>query len=212
VSAVPLSERADACMAALDATDRAIARRVCLRLIRFGDAGPAAGTQPLGALRAADDGDRFAVVLDRLADAGLVAIDGDAAHDDARVALDAAALAWPALRTWLATYSAPEQLRRQLEDDATAWSQDADKNRLYDKRQLGELACLSPEVRRDLGVTAAAESLLTASREAARRRWFPGPSTTGPVLALGFTILILFTPIILLFVVVLSAWMIHRFQ
>jgi len=199
-------------MAAFDATERAIARRVCLRLIRFGDAGHAAGHQPLGALRVADDGEHFAVVIGRLADAGLVAIDGDATADGARVALDGAAVAWPALRTWLATYGAPEQLRRQLEDDAVAWSNGADKNRLYDKRQLGELACLTPEVRRDLGVSVAAESLLTASREAARRRWFPGPSTTGPILAVGFTILILFTPIILLFIVVLSAWMIHRFQ
>ncbi|HSS01078.1 MAG TPA: hypothetical protein VLM79_28670 [Kofleriaceae bacterium] len=208
-----LSERADACMAALDAADRAIARRVCLRLIRFGDVGPAAGNQPLGALRAADDdGARFTAVLGQLADAGLVAIDGDAKADAARVALDAAALAWPALRTWLATYGAPEQLRRQLEEHAAAWSQRGDKSRLYDKRQLGELASLTPEVRRDLGVTAEAESLLTASREAARRRWFPGPTTTGPVLAVAFTILILFTPIILLFIVVLSAWMIHRFQ
>jgi hypothetical protein len=186
---------------------------VCLRLIRFGDAGPAAGKQPLGARRAAGDGERFAETLSRLTDAGLVAIDGDAATDDAQVALAAELVAgWPALRTWLASHGPAEQLRRQLEDDAAAWSQHADRTRLYDKRQLAEVACLTPQMWGELGVTAAAESFLGASREAVRRRWFPGRSTTGPVLAVGLTLLILFTPIILLFIVVLSAWMIHRFQ
>jgi hypothetical protein len=151
----------------------------------------------------------------RLTDAGLLAIHGDAASDDAQVELADAALAtaWPPLQAWLRSHGKPEQLRRQLENDAAAWSQRPDGAGLLDKRQLGELAAvLPPDVRRDLGVSAAAESFLTASREAARRRWLPGAATTGPILAVMITLLILATPIILLFVVVLSAWMIHRFQ
>jgi hypothetical protein len=214
--AVPSSERADACLAALDAEGRAIARRVCLRLIRFGDAGPRAGQQQLvTALRAGDDAGQVAATVRQLTDAGLLAVHGDAASDDARVELADAALvdAWPALQAWLRSHGKPEQLRRQLEDDAAAWSQRADGTRLLGKRQLGELsAALPPDVRLELGVTATAESFITASRAAARRRWLPEPATTGPVLAILVTLVILATPIILLFVVVLSAWMIHRFQ
>lgn len=213
--AVPSSDRADACLAALDAEGRARARRVCLRLVRFGDAGPRAGQQPLSTLCNGGDAGEVATTVRRLTDAGLLAIRGDAASDDARVELADAALvaAWPVLQAWLASHGKPEQLRRQLEDDAAAWSQRADGTGLLDKRQLGELsAALPPHVRRDLGVTTTAESFITASQAAARRRWLPGPATTGPVLAILLTLLILATPIILLFVVVLSAWMIHRFQ
>jgi hypothetical protein len=214
--AVPSSERADACLAALDAEGQAITRRVCLRLIRFGDAGPRADPQQLlSALRAGDDTGQLAAALRPLTDAGLLVIHGDPASDDARVELADAALvdAWPPLQAWLRSHGKPEQLRRQLEDDAAAWSQRADGTGLLDKRQLGELAAaLPPDVRRDLGVTATAESFITASQAAARRRWLPGPATTAPFLAILLTLVILATPIILLFVVVLSAWMIHRFQ
>jgi hypothetical protein len=213
--AVTLSERADACVAALDPEGQAIARRVCLRLIRFGDAGPGADQpQPLSALRSGDDPERAATTLRQLTDAGLVAIHGDAG-DDARVELADAALidAWPRLQVWLRSHGKAEQLRRQLESDAAAWSQRADGRGLLDHRQLGELAAsLPPDLRRDLGASAAAEAFITASRAAARRRWWPGTAATGPVLAILLTVLILATPIILLFVVVLSAWMIHRFQ
>jgi hypothetical protein len=209
--AVPSFEGADACLAALDEEGRASARRTCLRLIRFGDSGPRADQpQPLSALHAGDDAARIATTVRRLTDAGLLVI-----HDDARVELADAVVVdrWPPLQAWLASHGKPEQLRRQIEDDADAWSQRADGTGLLDKRQLGELsAALPPEVRRDLGVTAMAESFITASQAAARRRWLPGPTTTGPVLAVVLTLVILATPIILLFVVVLSAWMIHRFQ
>ena len=76
---MPSSERADACLAALDAEGRARARRVCLRLIRFGDAGPRAGEQLLSALRAGGDAGEVATTVRRLTDAGLLAIHGDAA-------------------------------------------------------------------------------------------------------------------------------------
>ena len=56
------------------------------------------------------------------------------------------------------------------------------------------------------------QSLIAASRAAVRRRWLPGESTTGAFLAISLTLLILATPIILLFIVVLSASLIHRFN
>jgi hypothetical protein len=107
-----------------------------------------------------------------------------------------------------------EQLRRELEADATAWRQRSDEGRhnvgLLDRGQLTELtAWLTPEARRNVEVSEVAESFIAASRAAARRHWFPGRAYAGSVLAILLMLLILATPIILLFIVVLTASVIH---
>jgi hypothetical protein len=220
--ALSLSERADGCLAALDDAGRAIARRVFLRLIAFGDDRPGAHRQqPVSALRgASDDPARLSEVLRQLTEAQLLTIGGDTASDDARVELadDALLASWPTLRTWIRTHGKPEQLRRQLESDADAWSQRADPaadpgdDRLLDKGQLGEIATwLTTDARREVGVSDVAEAFLTASQAAARRRWWPGRATVGTLLAILLPLVILATPFILLFIVVLSAWVIHKF-
>ena len=117
----------------------------------------------------------------------------------------------------LCSVSAPttntEQLRRQLEDDAAEWHKRAGQGGdvgLLDKGQLSELATwLTPDTRRDLGVSEVAKSFIAASRAATRRRWWPGRTATGTVLAILLMLLILATPIILLFIVVLTASVIH---
>jgi hypothetical protein len=216
--AVPLSERADACLAALDDAGQAIARRVLLRLVRFDDGRAAARQpQPLATLCARDDPARFAAILRHLTEARLLGIEGDAASGDARVALasEDPIAAWPTLQAWIRTHGGTEQLRRQLEAEAAGWKQRADQGRgdlgLLDKGQLTELAAwLTPEIRRDLGVSDLADSFIAASRAATRRRR-PGRAYTGSVLAVLLMLLILATPIILLFIVVLTASVIHRF-
>jgi len=215
---VPLSERADACLAALDDTGRAIARRVLLQLVSFADGrADARRPQPLSALQARDDG-RIAEILRHLTDARLLAIDGDLTSPEALVALAHGDLiaSWPTLQGWIRTHGHTEQLRRQLEADAAGWKQRAGQGGgdvgLLDRGQLTELAAwLTADTRRDLGVSEAAESFIAASRAAARRRWWPGGAYTGGVLAVLLTLLILATPIILLFIVVLTASVIHRF-
>jgi len=215
---VNLPERADACLAALDDAGRAIARRVVLRLIRFGDGPSAHRTQPVSALRAGEEPERLAQILRHLAAGELVALDGDAASDDANVALADPALvtAWPALRAWIKAHRQAEPLRRQLETDAADWSQRTARGdrdvELLDKAQLGELgAWLTDDTRRDLGVSATAESFLAASRAAARKQWWPGKTTMSTALVLLMMLLILATPIILLLIVVLTASVIHKF-
>ena len=54
------------------------------------------------------------------------------------------------------------------------------------------------------------QSIIAASRAAVRRRWRPGETSTGAFLAISLILLILATPIILLFIVVLTAGVIHR--
>jgi hypothetical protein len=212
-----LSERADACLAALDEARRAIARRMVLQLVSFGEAGADTRRRlPLSSLQASGDAERLAQTLHHLIEGRLLAIDGDEASGQSLVELadEALVASWPALQAWIRTHRRTEPLRRQLETDAAAWSQRADDGRgdvgLLDKAQLRELAAwLTTETRRDLGVSDAAESFIAASRAAARRRWWPGRATTGTVLAILLILLILATPIILLFCVVLTASVIH---
>ncbi|TMQ11291.1 MAG: hypothetical protein E6J91_23550 [Deltaproteobacteria bacterium] len=107
VDAATPSERAEACLAALDDAGRATARRVLLRLLRFGDGGADGHRrQPASALRGNDDPARFAEVLRRLTEAQLVTIDDDAAGDasgDAAVDLAHAGLiaSTPTLQAWI---------------------------------------------------------------------------------------------------------------
>jgi preprotein translocase subunit SecE len=156
--------------------------------------------------------------LRHLAEGQLLVIDGDPASDDATIELADPSLvtAWPALQAWIKAHRQAEPLRRQLEADAADWSQrtargDADIE-LLDKAQLGELgAWLTDDTRRDLGVSATAESFLAASRAAARKQWWPGKTTMSTALVLVMMLLILATPIILLLIVVLTASVIHKF-
>lgn len=210
------SDGADARLAALDDDGRAIARRAVLRLVNFDDGARASKPQALSALGIGDDSARVAEALHRLTAAGVVVTSGDdAANPQVELAPDA--LAWPMVQAWIRSHGRAEQLRRQLESDATEWHARADHGAsdagLLDKPQLRELdAWLTGDPWRDLGVTAVAESFVAASRVVARRRWWPGKTTIGSVLAVVLMLMLLATPIILLFVVVLTAWMIHRFQ
>ncbi|HEX7838619.1 MAG TPA: hypothetical protein VF469_14185 [Kofleriaceae bacterium] len=214
-----LSERADACLAALDEAGQAIARRVFLRLVSF-DGGRAAvrRPQPLSALATSGEPERVAEILRHLTEARLLGIQGGEAPEGARVELADEALiaSWPTLQAWIGTHGQTEQLRRQLEAEAAGWKQRADQGRgdvgLLDTGQLTELAAwLTTDTRGDLGVSAVAESFIAASRAAARRRWWPSRSYTGSALAILLMLMILATPIILLFIVVLTASVIHRF-
>jgi len=212
------SERADACIAALDDAGQAIARRVVLRLVRFHDGRAEPGRiQPLSALSAPWDAGRLADVVHQLADAGLVRLTGDGAEPAVAVAValaDDALTAAPTLPRWIASHGGTEQLRRQLEADAAAWRKRGPGvagggGALLDRAQLAELAgWLTPETHREIGVSEAADEFIAASR-GARRRWWP--RSLGGALAILFILLILATPITLASLIALTAAMIHKF-
>ena len=105
------------------------------------------------------------------------------------------------------------ELRRLLEADAAAWQRNADLGKadvgLLDPSQLGELAgWLTVDARRGLGE--AVESFIAASEAAAQRSWWPAKGSKGTALAILLVLMILATPIVLLFIVVLAASVIHR--
>lgn len=209
------SERADACLAALDEAGQAIARRVALRLVSFRDGRAEAGRpQPLSALAAPGDAGRLADIVRHLADGGVVRLDGDAAEPAVALAEDALAGS-AALQRWVASHGRTEQLRRQLEADAAAWQRRAGQGGdagLLDPAQLAELAAwLSPETHRDIGVSELADSFIAASRAARRPRWWPGKTAIGGALAVVLILMILATPITLASLIALTAAMIHKF-
>jgi hypothetical protein len=154
---------------------------------------------------------------------------GNQASGNARVELADGALiaAWPTLEGWVRSHGKAEQLRRQLEADAARWRQRSDQSSdqrsdqsndqrtsdagLLDRAQLAELAgWLTDDVRRDLGVSGVTDAFIAASEAAARRSWWPGKAYVGSALAILLMLMILATPIILLFIVVLTAGVIHR--
>jgi hypothetical protein len=219
MSAQSLAERADACLALLDDAGRATALRVVLRLVSFGD-GPsdARRQQPVSALQAGDDPAHCTAILHQLTEACLVTIASDQVSGEPLVELAHGLVvdSWPTLEAWVRAHGETEQLRRQLEADAASWRQRGGDRPgdagLLDKTQLSELAAwLTADARRRLGVSADADSFITASRVAARRGWWPGKTSMAGALAILLILMLLATPIILLFVVVLSAWVIHRF-
>ncbi len=208
------SERADACIAALDDAGRVIARRVVLRLVSFRDGSAEAGRpQPMSALGSPGDAGRLADIVRQLADGGLLRAGGDAPGQTVALADDAVAGS-AALQGWVATHGRTEQLRRQLEADAAAWQQRAGQGPdagLLDRTQLAELdGWLTPETHRNLGVSEIAESFIAASR-ARRRRWWPSKTSVGGVLAILLILMILATPLTLASLIALTAAMIHKF-
>jgi hypothetical protein len=210
------SERPDAWLT-LDEAGQAIARRVVLRLIRFRDGGAEPGRpQPLAALGGPGDDARLADVVRHLTDGGVVRLDGDASGPaPAALALalalaDDALTGSPAVQRWIDSHGRTEQLRRQLEADAAAWKQAAAG--LLDPGQLAELdAWLTPETHREIGVSAAADAFIAASRAASRRRRWPSRTSMGGALAIVLILMILATPITLASLIALTAAMIHKF-
>jgi hypothetical protein len=123
--AVAISRRAEATLRALTPAQGAIARRILLRLVSFGEGrADTRRQQPRAALHAIDDAAvDFDEVLRRLIAARLLTIDGDPGHEDAHVDLahEVMISAWPTLAGWIQTRRTDEQRRRHLEAAAAAW-------------------------------------------------------------------------------------------
>lgn len=123
--AVAISRRAEATLRALSPAQEAIARRILLRLVSFGEGrADTRRQQRRAALHSLEDATaEFDEVLRCLIDARLLTIDGDLGHDDARVDLahEVMISAWPTLAGWIQAWRSDEQRRRQLEAAAASW-------------------------------------------------------------------------------------------
>jgi WD40 repeat protein len=168
--AVAIARRADATMRALTVTQQAMARRVLLRLVSFGEGrADTRRQQPIQALRSAADNDaEFSRVLQHLVDDRLVTLDGSDVADDALADLSHEALitAWSALREWIAWRRADEQQRRRLEAKVGEWiGRGRGTASLLDPVELSEAAhWIQSDVARELGYVAELPEFVAASQ------------------------------------------------
>jgi WD40 repeat protein len=122
--AFAISEHADEVLSALAGHREAIALRILLRLVAFGEGrADTRRQQPLADLRSdGESPDDFEAVLRHLIDHRLVTAGGDRSGP-VRVDLGHEILiqAWPMLVDWIRAWRGPEQRRRELEAAAAAW-------------------------------------------------------------------------------------------
>ncbi|HWO25005.1 MAG TPA: CHAT domain-containing protein, partial [Kofleriaceae bacterium] len=172
--AVALSRRADALLRDLTRAQEAIARRILLRLINFGEGrSDTRRQQPRSKLRATDDDAvDFDIVLRRLITDRLLTADEDEHGGEARVDLahEVMIAAWPTLAGWIHIHRAEEQRRRQLEAAALQWVEHGRGARgLLDPIELAEAeaeAWQRTDTARELGQSADVATLVSASRAA----------------------------------------------
>jgi WD40 repeat protein len=167
-----IARRADAALVELDTERAAIARRIFVRLVQFGEGrADTRRQQRVGELRSIrDDPTAFDTTLTHLVDQRLLTSSGSENGDDRRIDLAHEALiaGWPALRVWLAERRGAEQVRRQLEAKAGEWIRlGRGRGGLLDDVELGEAErWLGDPDASELGHDAALDDLVTASRRA----------------------------------------------
>lgn len=170
-----IAQTAEAVHAAFSAGQREMVRRILLRLITVGEDAPAARRplrrtdlpglpDPLGASgpsegRTGTTGDAD-LVLDRLADARLVTLDGDLVQ----LAHEAVIDSWPRLRHWLDSDREGLRIRQQLTEAAGAWRElDGDSGALYRGVRLATTSEWAGREGNSSGLTTAELSFLEAS-------------------------------------------------
>lgn len=168
--AVTLARRADATLRQFAPAEAAIARRILLRLISFGEGrSDTRRQQPRSQLcESADDGG----VLQRMIDDRLLTTDNDDDDDHGEPRVDLAheilIAAWPTLAGWIRSHRADELRRRQLEAAAAQWVEYGRSARgLLDPIELAESeSWQQTESAQQLGRSAEVSDLIAASRAA----------------------------------------------
>jgi len=123
---VAIARRADTSLAALRSNQKALAQRIFLRLVQFGEGRvDTRRQQPVTALQSAGDTPRlFYQTLSHLVDNRLLTVShGEQERNDKQVdiAHEALITGWPTLQRWLDDRREAEQVRRQLEAKAAEW-------------------------------------------------------------------------------------------
>jgi len=173
---IAMARRADAAMESLTPAHQAIARRIFLRLVQFGEGRSDVRRQQLVSELKGGGGDvqAFEHVLEQLVDRRLLTLsagDGDGGRR-ADLAHEALIDGWPALQTWLAERREAEQTRRRLVDKADEWIRlGGGEGGLLDQVELLEAErWLEGEGAPDLGADDEIVDLMAASRDAIDQR------------------------------------------
>jgi WD40 repeat protein len=172
---IAMASWADAVLGDLSPGRQAIARRVFLRLVQFGEGrADTRRQQPVSALRCAgDQAEEFEETLKALAAGRLIVLSGEAADPGRRADLahDALITGWPALQGWVTERREAELTRRRLEAKAAEWVRLGGKSGgLLDAIELREAEqWLAGPDATDLGYSASLADLAITSRRALRR-------------------------------------------
>ena len=121
---IAIARRADSALNFLSDAERAIARRIFLRLVQFGEGRADTRRQlPVSALKfAQDNSETFESVLEHLTNNRLLT--ASSGQDDERrvdISHEALIIGWPMLQAWLEEHREAETTRRRLENTAQEW-------------------------------------------------------------------------------------------
>lgn len=168
---VAIDRRASIVYDNLPAAAQAIARRIFLRLVQFGEGRADTRRQQTAAeLRASsDDPALFEQTLAQLTASRLLTASGEAGDPNRRIdiAHEALIAGWPRLQEWLNQRRAAEGTRRRLEGKATEWVAAEKRGGLLDEYELQEAErWLASEDAGELGVSQALLDLVAVSKKA----------------------------------------------
>jgi hypothetical protein len=184
--AIAMATRADSALAKVPVEQQAIAQRILLRMVQFGEGrADTRRQQSWAALRAGEPNlSAFEATLDHLTRHRLLTItaaliagrellpthNGGLDSDSQRladIAHEALITGWPTLRTWLDEGREDEQIRRRLESQAAEWMRLRGEGGLLDVVELTEAGrwLAKPEVAA-LGPSRSVRALVEASRAA----------------------------------------------
>ena len=169
---VAIARQADATMAELPEERRAIARRILLRLVQFGEGREdVRRQQPVSALSSiTDERVDFDQTLRHLIARRLVTVTGEPDADDSRVDLchEALIAGWPTFQAWVTERRSAEQTRRRLEEQADGWVRRgrADRGLLDDLEVLEAERWLASPDAKELGIDDTVVALAERSRAA----------------------------------------------
>jgi len=200
--AAALATRADAALGSLTAAQRAIARRIFVRLVQLGEGRQdTRRPQPVGALRAAgDDPVLFDSTLRHLTGRRLVTMSADSEESTVDLGHEAMITHWPTLADWIEESRAGELARRRIERDSEEWRRNGrDPGELYRRRKLADAMELAATREHELSQNA------VRFLAAGRRRRLLGLLSLGiaAVVALGGIVWLAKTP-------VRNAWLKHE--
>ncbi|MBN1935172.1 MAG: TIR domain-containing protein [Anaerolineae bacterium] len=169
---VAIARRADAAFVELPPDGQAMARRILMRLIQFGEGRADTRRQQARlALRSSGDDERtFERTLRHLVDQRLLTLSGEEQGGDRRVdvAHEALIAGWPRLQGWLDERREAEQTRRRLEGKSAEWARlGQSEGGLLDQVELLEAErWLASSDATDLGYSETLSALVVASRVA----------------------------------------------
>jgi hypothetical protein len=172
--AAAVEKHADFVLGRLTSEQKAIALRILLRLVNFGEGrADTRRQQPRDALRSErEPAASFDAVLQCLVNHRLVTVTGDDQHGDVRVDLAHEILiqAWSTFADWIRTWRTQEQRRRELEVAAATWrASGGGDDGLLGPVRLAAAIAWREEAAQDLGHTAELGAFV-ASSEAAQSR------------------------------------------